>query len=484
VKTILPRTLDWIAGFLLLGLCLFGGPLSRLNNHVGSFLREIAAVFEDPSTQWMVVLCALAYFACFAFLRLRSPVAARRLWATPAFWLSAFTAIASISFFVSAVRGRSATAALMLVTGAALGQGVALWNASTRRRTGLTILTIPGILVLLLMLATLFNSDSLFQFHYRGMLRSTGAWDNPNTFGNLMAVGLVLAAGQCFRLGMSVVRSSRQASGLTGISRQRGAMLIPWVQAAFFAAASVLFARGLLGSYSRGAWLGAALAFSYLAWNWFTGPSSATQTPSPSNTNVAGVPPALSPLGPPLRPPSRPRLRAFLLPAAVILGCIFVFAFWTFRHADTRTARRVFSVANPNDFSWKNRLAAYEGALQMIAARPWLGYGWNQPEPLYGAFYKPPQVTEGMAIQLNDYFTLGMAIGLPALACFLVSIGLAFGASRETSRHAAQHSAASPHHSQRIICRAAVIVLLVGFWFDGGLFKLPTAAPFWILLDS
>jgi hypothetical protein len=25
--------------------------------------------------------------------------------------------------------------------------------------------------------------------------------------------------------------------------------------------------------------------------------------------------------------------------------------------------------------------------------------------------------------------------------------------------------------------------LLVGFWFDGGLLKLPTAATFWILLE-
>lgn len=26
-------------------------------------------------------------------------------------------------------------------------------------------------------------------------------------------------------------------------------------------------------------------------------------------------------------------------------------------------------------------------------------------------------------------------------------------------------------------------MLLIGFWFDGGLFKLATAASFWILLD-
>jgi hypothetical protein len=27
------------------------------------------------------------------------------------------------------------------------------------------------------------------------------------------------------------------------------------------------------------------------------------------------------------------------------------------------------------------------------------------------------------------------------------------------------------------------LVLLVAFWFDGGLFELATAAPFWILLE-
>jgi len=32
-------------------------------------------------------------------------------------------------------------------------------------------------------------------------------------------------------------------------------------------------------------------------------------------------------------------------------------------------------------------------------------------------------------------------------------------------------------------CQAGAVVLLVGLWFDGGLFKLPTAATFWILLE-
>jgi hypothetical protein len=32
-------------------------------------------------------------------------------------------------------------------------------------------------------------------------------------------------------------------------------------------------------------------------------------------------------------------------------------------------------------------------------------------------------------------------------------------------------------------CRSGAIVLAVGFWFDGGLFKLATASTFWILLE-
>lgn len=35
----------------------------------------------------------------------------------------------------------------------------------------------------------------------------------------------------------------------------------------------------------------------------------------------------------------------------------------------------------------------------------------------------------------------------------------------------------------RVACRAGALVLIVAFWFDGGLFKLPTAALFWMLLE-
>jgi O-antigen ligase len=143
-------------------------------------------------------------------------------------------------------------------------------------------------------------------------------------------------------------------------------------------------------------------------------------------------------------------------------------------------ARRAVSVANANDFSWRNRVAAWEGALQMMAEKPWFGFGWNQPERVYDSLYRSSKVPEGAAIQLNDYFTLGTTLGIPALLCFVMYVTLSL------IRHLPEptdHWSLITDYWLKAVCRSAAIVLLVGFWFDGGLFKLATAAPFWILLE-
>lgn len=149
-------------------------------------------------------------------------------------------------------------------------------------------------------------------------------------------------------------------------------------------------------------------------------------------------------------------------------------------------ARRATSVANANDFSWRKRAAAWEGTLQMMADKPLLGFGWNQPQRVYDQFYRTPKVDEGAAIQLNDYFTLGTTLGIPALACFVAFIGLSLTRNPEHETRNTQTAALRPLTSDLwlpSVCRAAAIVLLVGFWFDGGLFKLATGATFWILLE-
>jgi len=168
------------------------------------------------------------------------------------------------------------------------------------------------------------------------------------------------------------------------------------------------------------------------------------------------------------------------LPLAAIVFCVGILSFWHFRQTDWHPARRAFSSVNASDFSWRNRIAAYEGTLQMMAEKPWFGTGWNQPEPLYQHYYLPSKSTESAAIQLNDYLMLGATLGIAAFFCFVMYVWLSLTKKSEIGN---QRSEISGIDWLQATCRAGAIVLLVGFWFDGGLFKLPTAATFWILLE-
>jgi len=92
---------------------------------------------------------------------------------------------------------------------------------------------------------------------------------------------------------------------------------------------------------------------------------------------------------------------------------------------------------------------------------------------LYEHYYLPPKMSESAAIEMNDYLILGSTLGIPALFCFGMYLWLSLTRKLEVTEANWLQTA----------CRAGAIVLLVGFWFDGGLFKLPTAATFWILLE-
>ena len=162
--------------------------------------------------------------------------------------------------------------------------------------------------------------------------------------------------------------------------------------------------------------------------------------------------------------------------ACAIAGLVF----WQFQQPQHLVTRRILSVGNMNDFSWRNRVAAWEGALQITAEHPWFGAGWNHLEPLYEHYYLSPKLTESAAMAMNDYLMLGATCGIPALYCFGMYIWLCLGDGSwksEVGTHVLKSNLLS------MTCRAGAIVLLVGFWFDGGLFKLPTAATFWIFLE-
>jgi O-antigen ligase len=128
-----------------------------------------------------------------------------------------------------------------------------------------------------------------------------------------------------------------------------------------------------------------------------------------------------------------------------------------------------------------------------MAEKPWTGAGWNEPERTYEYYYLPPHLTEAQAIQMNDYLMLGATLGIPALVCFGMYVWLALTGKAESGKLKAEkpypETVSTIHHPLsssdwlQITCRAGAIVLLVGFWFDGGLFKLPTASIFWVLLE-
>ena len=124
-----------------------------------------------------------------------------------------------------------------------------------------------------------------------------------------------------------------------------------------------------------------------------------------------------------------------------------------------------------------------------MATKPWFGFGWDQPKLIYNQFYKPEKLEEGTAIDLNDYFKIGMTLGLPTLACFVSYVGLSL---LRNWGHGLGSLAAVPAESksnmlckewQSLPCRGGVIVLLIGFWLEQGLFWVALAVPFWILLE-
>jgi len=516
---------------LAAGVLLFGEYFSRsANGSLGSLGRETMAVFRDPGTQWMVFLCAGIYFVTFNLLggkaeKLKSEKLKReessfqhvsisvfqRFLQSPDFWLCGLLLIAAMAYAFNYDRASTSTQALVLLAGAAIGKGVRLWanwNAERGVRSAeqesesetwnLKLETLLAILLLLLALAALWHPEGAMQFQYRGLNRWSGPWDNPNIFGMLMGIGVVIGAGLLVSGFRFQVSSSRfQVFSISACQRL------------LCVAALILCGVGLLKSYSRGAWLGAVVGLALLGF----------QVIRFQVSGLAG--------GDSLSRGSRLSRSICWLgrnwrPLSVVLLSVVVLAFWQFRHTEFHPVRRAFSVGNKNDFSWRNRVAAWEGSLAMMADRPVAGFGWNQPERIYDQFYRPPKVAEGMAIQLNHFFTLGMSLGLPALICFGMYVGLSLtrnakpltpslspsdgervaegrvrGCREDCGDGTLDTSLSIPlpdrggeggppstiNHQPAATCRAGAVVLLIGLWFDGGLFNLATAAPLWVLLE-
>jgi hypothetical protein len=417
-----------LVAILLFTLLFADGILRKTPGFFGSIITEITAVFRDPSTQWMVVLCLACYFILFLILERRlSPH--DRLWqlGNANLWLSTSLALVLLRYAFAYQAASRSMQVCILLGGIVCGKAVSAWvcwrNGHVERHTAWFV----SLLICFLACSALWQPEMTRAFQYHGITRWSGVWDNPNLFGLLMGTGVVLAVGQTLQ-----VRGWKMENGEW--KRVLCVLLCSF--------AAILTGFGLFKSYSRGAWLGTALGTAYLIWN--------------SGFRIQDS-----------------WLKANRLSLIVIVSSVLILCFWQFRFSEARPVQRAFSAANANDFSWRNRVAAWNGATHMMVDRPLVGFGWGQAESAYGKNYLPPQLTESAAIEMNDYFMLGISAGVPALVCFIAYVWLCFREKKETGWK----------RCPTLIYRAGAIVLLVGFLFDGGLFKLPVATVFWMLME-
>ena len=489
--------------------------------------------------QWAVIACLVTHFVIFLLVQRRISLAESWWrWSNAELWLCGLIMLALLHYVFDHKTAANATRLFILLSGIVLGKGAALvarWPGAKfgshspigveRDGSG----RVWGIIFVLLLLlaAASWHPATAMEFQYRGQPRWRGLWNNPNLFGLFMGTGIALAFGLAvssveqpsLRFGSPKSRASRASEA------EKWMMILgKWVIVVLCLVAAILMGCGLMHSYSRGAWMATFCGLGYLAFQVFKCQASGSSKAEISCPSCVSW------------------LKNNWLPAGVIFLSVVVLSFWHFRQTAWRPAHRAFSMGNQNDFSWRNRVAAWEGDLQMMAEKPWFGFGWNQPEPLYEYYYLPPKTIESAAVEMNDCLMLGATLGIPALFCFGTYLWLSlaqtpnlkWGAcppwaqfsapSRKTSD--AQESSNASRHSNmpeagrearpatpeagvipapdetisefptqsmelettqvywlRTTCRAGAIVLLVGFWFDGGLFKLATASMFWILLE-
>jgi O-antigen ligase len=360
-------------------------------------------------------------------------------------WLLALLTTSLILYVVKFSTNSETGEAFILLTGAVLGKIATLWILrQVERPFSESILRIIIPLAFMISAASVWHPEGVVNFQYRHEERWSGPWNDPNIYGLLMGTGFVMSIGLVL-LNSVVCRSPS--------IRWHNIRFLLWP---LFLLQALVCSIGLERSFSRAAWLGTACGLAYLVWSKTQSRRSKVQTLWIS------------------------WLTKNWIPLPIILVSVFVLSFWHFKQTDWHPAQRIFSTVNAVDFSWRNRVAAWEGALQIAAEHPWFGTGWNQPEPLYEHYYLSPKLNESAAIELNDYLMLGATLGIPALLCFGMYIWLSL---TRRAKVKSQNPESLTTDWLQTTCRASAIVLLVGFWFDGGLFKLPTAATFWILLE-
>jgi hypothetical protein len=426
----LMRRMRSILFLAILVLCLF----SSLFSAQSVVFQKFEFVLFQLS--WFLLSCVLVLFCFISLLT----------FCTDDFPLIGFLLISS-GVYVLVCIPKSAADLIVLLFSITLGRGAGIllrgegFRSKEKNfmdlRSGIKGFSVG--LLTLLAFSSFWHLDTAANL-YQGP-RWVGLWDNPNLYGTLMSVGAVLAVGL-------LAESQRLKSGKENRHSEFGArksflyffttkrMLPENASGArgtlvFLLIATFATGAGLVCSYSRGGWLGAGIALLYLARSYGK-----------------------------LKWP-------YVLPVVAVLAAVFLFL-W---NNTPETAPWYFKRLDLGRPSAQHRLSAWRAGFQMMWDHPF-GVGWNRTVAVFQEDYSPPD-GGAVAITTNDYLMLGTQLGIPGLICFVTYTALCF---RKIEPQAAEFGS-------KMACRAAALAMLVEFWFDGGLFKLPTASVFWVLLE-
>jgi hypothetical protein len=448
---------------VILAACLFRDALGSVCTN--PLWQQALEVVDDSGVQWIIAICVGSYALLFTFLQCRRERLLDRSRLQAQVLFSFGLGLGVFTYVMNYHQASSNTLALVLFTGAAIGKGTYLFCSSRANTPGTAELRVRCIIIIFLLLlvtSAVWHPRPALDYWYRGMRRSAGPWDSPNIFGCLMGTGAVLAAALFLRC---LLAAEERCKCRYKVSSQ--VYLLWWSRLFLYLAGTIFLGGGLLSSYSRGAWLATCCGSCWL----FTALLKQRARLRSGTVNL--------------------KLRNWL-PVILMVISFFVMALWLPRATGATVARRVASLANINDFSWRNRIGTWSDALRMTADRPLLGCAWDQPERHHDELYRAARLAEGSALGTNSYFVLSAAIGLPGVACLFLYFGMSLFGQQPTNQcelqsgeraNAGAKFAKEEREWTFKACRAGALVLAVGFWFDGGLFKLAVAGPFWLFLE-
>jgi O-antigen ligase len=350
--------------------------------------------------------------AATAFAGLLAAWSARRSGAS-AIWRSVRVVALPLAAFVAV----SSLSAMFAPDLARAGMEIARWvemllavlvAAALTRATGKASLAIAALLaagaaeaVLGIRTALLGGGPASFVILGSGAARAYGSFGQPNPFAGYL--------NMVWPLGAALLLCGLLEPGSSRLLRA-GALV------------SVGFCGvGLVLSYSRGAWLGAAAGAAAMATAWLVAALSPQLRRRGLPLVWAGVAAALALMigGPAARAPA-----ALVERAASAMNQGFP--------ADVRDAE-----VHDANYATVERVAHWQAALAMWAARPWLGQGPGQFEVAYGA-YRLPRWPEPLGHPHNVYLQALAEGGLIGLCAFLAVLsGTLFLGLRAALRPAA-----------------------------------------------